>query len=81
MISPYISVILCTEVPRVILCRLYCLLPCDAAKYEEIETCLIDEFREAFHKGDRRKMKRTAAVLSHFKVSSSSSAHSGLVLW
>ncbi|KAI0217580.1 Exocyst complex component 5 [Lamellibrachia satsuma] len=38
-----------------------------SAKYEEIETCLIDEFREAFHKGDRRKMKRTAAVLSHFK--------------
>ena len=41
---------------------------CDSAKYDEVESCLIDEFREAFRNGDKRKMKRTAAVISHFKV-------------
>ncbi|KAL4237391.1 Exocyst complex component 5 [Mactra antiquata] len=38
-----------------------------ADKYDAIENELIEEFRIAHHAGDKRKMKRCAAVLSNFK--------------
>ena len=39
-----------------------------SAKYDQIERDLIDDFKIAHHGGEKKKMKRIAAVLSHFKV-------------
>jgi len=36
-------------------------------KYEAIQKDLIDEFRNAHHNGDKRNMKRLAAILAQFK--------------
>ena len=39
-----------------------------SAKYDQIERDLIEDFKIAHHDGKKKEMKKTAAVLSHFKV-------------
>ena len=39
-----------------------------SAKYDEIETQLVDDFKASFRSGDKKRMKRTATLLSHFKA-------------
>lgn len=38
------------------------------AKYEEIERCLIQKFKDAYHAGNKREMKKNTLILANFKV-------------
>ena len=41
------------------------------AKYDQIERDLIEDFKIAHHEREKKKMKKIASVLSHFKVQNS----------